>query len=428
MNWNALQHWFTMFTRAPRKPLRQRKLLLETLEGRLTPSALHVTLQPNSQTVAVNSNPVTLTSQALGGTTTPTVQWQDSTDHGKTWTNVTGGTGATTDSYTFTAPSTAQVEEFRAQFTSGSSVVHSKAAVLTVDVPPSITTNPASQTIDAGKKVTFTAAASATPNAKVQWEVSTDGGTTYAKIVGATSTTLSFIANGSEDGNKYEAVFTNPVGSITSDAAKLTVQNFAPVVTTQPSSVTVATGKQVTLTAAANGDPAIEQIQWEEYSSSKGKYVAISGATSDTYQFTAPTTATVAKYKVVFTNSIGSTTSKVAVVTVDIPPKVATDPKNKTVSAGTTVKFTATATASPDATVQWQVKTPGSNSFENIKGATSTILAFKATAFDTGNEYQAVFTNPVGTATTTAATLTISGGATAYSAQQFQANRVVERY
>ena len=57
----------------------------------------------------------------------------------------------------------------------------------------------------------------------VQWELSTDGGQTFNAISGATSTTYSFTTNAGENGNEYEAVFTNPAGSATSAAALLTV-------------------------------------------------------------------------------------------------------------------------------------------------------------------------------------------------------------
>src|SRR5262249_8199285 len=55
---------------------------------------------------------------------------------------------------------------------------------------PIITTQPANQSVTAGQSATFTAAASGNPTPTVQWEVSTDGGTTWNAIGGATSTTL----------------------------------------------------------------------------------------------------------------------------------------------------------------------------------------------------------------------------------------------
>src|SRR5882724_1744004 len=57
---------------------------------------------------------------------------------------------------------------------------------------PTITTQPANQTVTAGQTATFTAAATGSPTPTVQWQVSTDGGTTFSNVSGATSTTLSF--------------------------------------------------------------------------------------------------------------------------------------------------------------------------------------------------------------------------------------------
>jgi len=75
------------------------------------------------------------------------------------------------------------------------------------------------------------------------------------------------------------------------------------------------------------------------------------------------------------------------------------------VTAGQTAAFTAAATGSPTPTVQWQVSTSG-GAFSNVSGATSTTLSFTTASSQNGNQYQAVFTNSAGSATTTAATLT----------------------
>ena len=50
----------------------------------------------------------------------------------------------------------------------------------------------------------------------MQWQVSTDNGVTYTNVTGATSTTLTFTTTTAQNGNLYEAVFTNSVGSVTS--------------------------------------------------------------------------------------------------------------------------------------------------------------------------------------------------------------------
>jgi hypothetical protein len=95
---------------------------------------------------------------------------------------------------------------------------------------PMITAQPTSQKVIAGDKVTFTAAATADPAATVQWLVSTDQGQTYVPIAGATSTTLSFIAQTSESGKRYEAVFSNTKGSAETNAVTLEVNVPPPVI------------------------------------------------------------------------------------------------------------------------------------------------------------------------------------------------------
>jgi hypothetical protein len=62
----------------------------------------------------------------------------------------------------------------------------------------------------------------------VQWQVSTDGGASFADLPGATAPTLSFVPTSVADtGNLYRAVFTNSAGSATSAAASLTVSPAA---------------------------------------------------------------------------------------------------------------------------------------------------------------------------------------------------------
>jgi hypothetical protein len=88
---------------------------------------------------------------------------------------------------------------------------------------PVITTNPTSQSADAGNTVTFTAAASGNPTPTVQWQVSSDHGRKFTNIAGATSATYNFTAAADQNGDDYRAAFTNSQGSATSNAAPLTV-------------------------------------------------------------------------------------------------------------------------------------------------------------------------------------------------------------
>ena len=160
-----------------------------------------------------------------------------------------------------------------------------RAVVLTQAVPtqPAITVQPANQTATAGQEATFTATASGVPTPAVQWEVSTDGGTTFGNVPGATSTTLTITTSASQNNNQYRAVFTNQAGQAITQAATLSV-NGPPQVTLQPNAQTVGAGKSVTFTAAASGTPA-PTLQWQVLLPGTSAFINLKGATSSTLTF-----------------------------------------------------------------------------------------------------------------------------------------------
>ena len=84
-------------------------------------------------------------------------------------------------------------------------------------IPPTITTQPASQTLCAGVTASFASAANGEPAPIVQWQVSSDG-TTWTNITGATNATLSFATTIADNNKQYRAVWTNIGGSINSNA------------------------------------------------------------------------------------------------------------------------------------------------------------------------------------------------------------------
>ncbi len=94
-----------------------------------------------------------------------------------------------------------------------------------------------------------------------------------------------------------------------------------------------------------------------------------------------------------------------ALITIAQAASVTVNPTDQTACDGATVSFTAASSGLPPPTVQWQVSTGGP--FTDIPGATSNTLTFTATLAANGNKYRAVFTNVGGSATTTAATLTV---------------------
>ena len=92
---------------------------------------------------------------------------------------------------------------------------------------PVVTLHPTGQVAESGNTATFSADASGNPTPTVQWQLSTDGGSSWGDISGAiaTSYTTSTLLP-TDDQNQYRAVFTNALGTDTTNAATLTVDYF----------------------------------------------------------------------------------------------------------------------------------------------------------------------------------------------------------
>ncbi|MFI6286940.1 endoglucanase [Streptomyces sp. NPDC051018] len=90
-------------------------------------------------------------------------------------------------------------------------------------VSPKVTKAPKPVSVTAGAEARFTATASGTPGPATSWEVSTDDGTSWQPVAGATAESLAFRATAEQDGNQYRAVFSNPVGSLRTAAVLLSV-------------------------------------------------------------------------------------------------------------------------------------------------------------------------------------------------------------
>jgi len=184
-----------------------------------------------------------------------------------------------------------------------------------------------------------------------------------------------------------------------------------PAITSQPQSDSVTAGSTASFRASASGSPA-PSVQWKVATSPTSPFTPIRGATSTTYSFTAQSSQNGYRYEATFTNPAGSATTSAATLTVTAaqptPPTITSQPSSDTVAAGSTATFSASATGSPAPTVQWQVSTNGGSSYSPVSGATSTTYSFTASASQNGDEFEAVFTNNSGTATTNPATLTVT--------------------
>ena len=203
-----------------------------------------INTQPVSQVVCVGGN-ATFNTQVSG---TVNYQWQVSIDGGVTFNDITGATAA---SYTITGV-TAPIGNnlYHVVVTTLCGLTVSDNVSVTVNTAPTITAQVTNAIVCTGGTSTFTVTASG-GGLTYQWQLSSNGGTSYANIPGATanSYTLPGITL-AENNNLYQVIVSGSCGSpVTSNAGLLTV-NAPPVVTASASENSVCTGTDVLLTAS----------------------------------------------------------------------------------------------------------------------------------------------------------------------------------
>lgn len=197
-------------------------------------TAVTITSNPANQTICEATN-TSFTVAATGSGLS--FQWQVSTDGGATYTNLSAsaiysGVNAATLVLTNVPPSLNN-NRYRCVVSNASCTPGiSTGAILTVNTFPIISAQPQSITICENGSATFSVTATTgVGSLSYQWQVSTDGGTTYSNIAGAT--TASFAQTNipvTQNGYRFRVIVTAGCGSVTSAVAILTV-NALPVVT-----------------------------------------------------------------------------------------------------------------------------------------------------------------------------------------------------
>jgi hypothetical protein len=140
--------------------------------------------------------------------TSPSYQWR------KNGSNISGATSST---YTIPSVGVGDAANYNCVVTNACGSVTSNTASLTVNVPPSITLQPADTTVTEGDNVTLTVAAEGTSPISYQWRKN------EIDIVGAVSAAYTINNAEVEDSGSYDCVVSNMCGSITSEVAVLRI-------------------------------------------------------------------------------------------------------------------------------------------------------------------------------------------------------------
>ncbi|MCX6927526.1 MAG: immunoglobulin domain-containing protein [Verrucomicrobia bacterium] len=336
-----------------------------------------ITTDPASQAI-VQGNPVTF-SVVAGGTAPLTYQWK------KGGVNISG---ATSSSYTINSVQGADAGTYTVIVANVVGAATSKGAVLTIVVPPTITTQPQSQTVLLGAMASFSVVASGTAPLSYQWQ---KGG---GDISCATTPTYTIAVVGPSDAGTYIVNVSNDAGSIVSSGATLTIP-VAPTITTDPAAQMIVQGSPVTFSVLATGTSPLT-YQW------KKNGVNLAGATGSSYTIANVQTSDGGTYSVVVTNIAGTATSAGTLLTVVVPPSITSQPQNSLANATEAVTFSVVASGG-GLSYQWY------RDGTAIGTATSANYTITAQVADNGATFKVVVQNAYGSVTSSAAILYVPG-------------------
>ncbi len=278
--------------------------------------------------------------------------------------------------------------------------------------PVAITAQPTDQSVVAGTTATFSVVASNASN--YQWQSSTDGGTTFANLSGATAASYTTAVTTLPDsGTQYRVAVTGAGNSVTSSAVTLSVTTVAggPSITMQPIGAHViapaTAGFSVTAAGTSLG------YQWQhcmDLIATCAIWSDISGATLATYN-TANTDSSMSgqRYRVIVSNTVGTVESVAVTLTVDptpVAPVITGQPVDTAVVAPSSASFTVTFTGVPAPSPRWQYY-DGSN-WVNAGVSDTTFTINTTTLGDNGRQYRVIIESVAGSVTSNVVTLTVN--------------------
>lgn len=335
-----------------------------------------IVVPPVTQSVLAGNN-VTFTVTTTGDPTL-TYQWKRNNI------DLPGQTGTTLTLFNVTDANEAQ---YCVRVANPFGTATSPQATLTVNNPPTISGQPAPQTVIEGTFASFTVTVTADGPCTYQWRYN------GVNIPGATATTYVIAAAlNSQEGN-YSVVVFCPFGTVVSQNALLTV-NIPPTIIVQPVTQSVIAGNSVFFSVTAVGDPTLV-YQW------KRNGVNLPGQTLASLTILNAQDANEGAYSVVVSNPFGTVTSVAANLTVNNPPTVTGQPGPQDVIQGTPSSFTVAVGGDGPCTFQWRKNGVG------IPGAVSATFAIASSQRADAANYSVVISCPFGTVTSLAAPLIV---------------------
>jgi len=182
-------------------------------------------------------------------------------------------------------------------------------------VAPSITSQPAGQSVFTGQNVQFTVSATGTPPLAYHWYFNSTN-----PISGGSNAVLALNNVQLPDAGSYHVVIANGAGAVTSSVATLTVQSLAPFITAQPTNQSVVPGLNALFAVTADGTAPLG-FQWFFNNTN-----LLAGANASSLTITNVQPAQAGSYVVRITNTVGAVTSAPALLQLEGMPNYTGEP------------------------------------------------------------------------------------------------------
>ncbi|MCW3108946.1 MAG: hypothetical protein JWQ09_3452 [Segetibacter sp.] len=362
------------------------------------------TTQPQSQTV--NAGSTSTFSTSVNGTPPFSYFWY------KNGSFITSTTNTSSTSNSYTTPTLTTTDNSSTYYCltsncSSSYQVQSNTATLTVSTPCTAvskgTSQPQSQTVNAGSTATFSASVNGTPPFSYFWY---KNGSFIKNTTNTSSTSDSYTTptlTADDNNSTYYCLTTNCSNSyqVQSNTATLTVSAACTAVSkgsTQPQSLTVKPGNVATFSVLVNGTPPFSYFWYKN-----GVFIkSTTGTSSNSNSYTTPTLTSAdngSTYYCLTTNCTNNNEVKSDIATVTVNSnciavtKGSSQPQSQTVSAGSTATFSASADGTPPFSYFWYKNGAFVKSTTNTSSSTNAYTTPILTSADNGSTYYCLVTN-----------------------------------
>lgn len=252
---------------------------------------------------------------------------------------------------------------------------------------PLILMEPEDTSTPSGEYASLSVYAEGAPPPVYQWMLN------EVPLVGQTNDSIELVVRGTNDLTGFSVIVSNEVGWVTSRVATVHVEVFPPGFVRPLEDRIARAGERVVFSAAVTSAPPPE-YQWYF------EGAPIPGETGARLQFVAGYARQIGGYSVVAANPLGSVTSRVARLEIElIPPAITVDPISQSLVGGELLRLQVVANVPVE--VKWQ------RNGIDIADATNLVLRLRTTGPGESGEYQAVVWNDQGSVTSRVAEVTV---------------------